>query len=196
MNRGRIAVLSVMIAALASVGAPRPSEGAVHATIKTDKGDIKLELFADKAPMTVANFVNLAGRGFYNGVKFHRVIASFMIQGGDPAGTGSGGPGYKFGDEFDRSLKHDSPGTLSMANSGPGTNGSQFFITHVKTPHLNNKHTVFGKVTSGQDVVDAIQTGDRMNEVVIEGDTSALMESQKAKLAKWNAILDNRYPKK
>ena len=123
------------------------------ATMKTDKGDIILELFADKVPVTVNNFVFLAREGFYENTIFHRVIADFMAQGGDPTGKGSGGPGYRFADEFHPSLKHDRPGILSMANAGPGTNGSQFFITHVPTPHLNNKHSVFGQVVSGMDVL-------------------------------------------
>jgi peptidyl-prolyl cis-trans isomerase B (cyclophilin B) len=138
------------------------------ATIKTDRGDIVIDLFADKTPTTVNNFVFLAKDGFYNGVKFHRVIPDFMVQTGDPEGSGRGGPGYRFGDEFHPDLRHTGPGILSMANSGPGTNGSQFFITHVKTDWLDGKHSVFGKVSEGMDVVNAIQQGDVMNEVVIE----------------------------
>jgi len=138
------------------------------ATIKTDRGDIVIDLFADKTPTTVNNFVFLAKDGFYNGVKFHRVIPDFMVQTGDPEGSGRGGPGYRFGDEFHPDLRHTGPGILSMANSGPGTNGSQFFITHVKTNWLDGKHSVFGKVSEGMDVVNAIQQGDVMNEVVIE----------------------------
>ncbi len=138
------------------------------ATLKTDKGDIEIELYADKAPITVNNFVFLAREGFYNGVTFHRVIKDFMIQGGDPAGTGSGGPGYKFRDEFHPSLRHSGPGVLSMANAGPGTNGSQFFITHIATPWLDGKHSIFGQVTKGQDVVNAIQQGDIIESVEID----------------------------
>ena len=130
------------------------------ATLKTDAGDFVVELYADKAPKTVNNFVFLARDGFYDGVTFHRVIRNFMAQGGDPTGTGSGGPGYKFGDEFHPSLRHSGPGILSMANAGPGTNGSQFFITHQATPHLDNKHTVFGKVTQGLENVLAIPERD------------------------------------
>ena len=130
------------------------------ATFKTDQGSFVVELFADKAPRTVNNFVFLARDGFYNGVTFHRVIRGFMAQGGDPTGTGSGGPGYNFADEFHPSLRHEGPGILSMANAGPGTNGSQFFITHGPTPHLDNKHSVFGKVTQGMDVVLAIPERD------------------------------------
>ena len=137
------------------------------ATIVTNRGTIRLELFADKAPNTVANFEKLAGEGFYNGLKFHRVIADFMVQTGCPQGTGTGGPGYTFEDEFHAELKHTGPGTLSMANSGPNTNGSQFFITHVATPWLDGKHSVFGTVIEGQEVVDAIQQGDTMTEVSV-----------------------------
>ena len=138
------------------------------ATIETTKGTIALDLFAADCPKTVNNFVFLANEGFYNGVTFHRVIAGFMIQGGDPTGTGSGGPGYRFEDECKPHLTH-TPGTLSMANAGPGTNGSQFFITHVETSHLNGKHTVFGRVKSAKDkeVVDAIKQGDKINSVTI-----------------------------
>ena len=135
------------------------------ATFDTDKGTIRLELFDDKAPKTVSNFETLCEKKFYDGLSFHRVIPNFMIQGGCPQGTGSGGPGYQFEDEFHPELKHDSPGTLSMANAGPNTNGSQFFITHGATPHLDNKHTVFGQVLEGQDVVDSIEQGDKMKTV-------------------------------
>ncbi len=137
------------------------------ATIKTGRGDIVLELHADKAPNTVANIEKLATHGFYDGLTFHRVIANFMIQGGCPSGTGTGGPGYQFDDEFDDELRHDGPGVLSMANAGPNTNGSQFFITHVPCPHLDGKHSVFGRVIEGQDVVDSIAQGDVMETVTI-----------------------------
>lgn len=138
------------------------------ATFTTPRGTIRIELFADKTPKTVANFEKLAGQGFYNGLKFHRVIADFMVQGGCPQGTGTGGPGYKFADEFHKDLKHDGPGILSMANSGPNTNGSQFFITHVPCPWLDGKHSVFGRVLGdGQKVVDAIRQGDVMETVVV-----------------------------
>jgi len=137
------------------------------ATFDTDKGTIRIELFDDKTPKTVANFEKLVAKKFYDGLIFHRVIPDFMVQGGCPDGRGTGGPGYKFEDEFHPSLKHDGPGVLSMANSGPNTNGSQFFITHVATPWLDGKHSVFGKVIEGQDVVDAIQQGDTMKTVTI-----------------------------
>lgn len=137
------------------------------ATIETDRGTIRLELFADKTPKTVDNFEQLATKGFYNGLKFHRVIADFMIQTGCPQGSGTGGPGYQFEDEFHPELKHNGPGILSMANRGPNTNGSQFFITHVATPHLDGRHSVFGRVLQGQDVVDAIRQGDVMRKVTV-----------------------------
>lgn len=138
------------------------------ATIETDRGTIKLELFADKTPKTVANFEKLANSHFYDGLIFHRVISDFMIQGGDPTGTGMGGPGYQFEDEFHPELRHDGPGTLSMANAGPNTNGSQFFITHVACPWLDGHHTVFGKVIEGQEVVDSIKQRDKMTRVFVE----------------------------
>ena len=134
------------------------------ATFNTSKGDIRIQLFEDLVPNTVENFVKLIKDGFYNGLKFHRVIPDFMIQGGCPLGNGTGGPGYQFADEFVSSLKHDSEGILSMANAGPGTNGSQFFITHAPTPHLDGAHTVFGKVISGMDVVLKIRERDPMSD--------------------------------
>jgi cyclophilin family peptidyl-prolyl cis-trans isomerase len=146
------------------------------AIFKTEKGDITVELFADRAPLTVENFINLARAGFYDGTTFHRVIKGFMAQGGDPTGTGTGGPGYQFGDEFHPSLRHDGAGVLSMANAGPGTNGSQFFITHGPTPHLDDRHSVFGKVIAGMDVVNSLrerdpqrdrQSGDRIETIEI-----------------------------
>jgi cyclophilin family peptidyl-prolyl cis-trans isomerase len=147
------------------------------ATLHTDKGDIVVRLFADQAPKTVNNFVFLAREGFYDGTIFHRVINDFMVQGGDPTGTGTGGPGYRFGDEFSPKLRHNKPGILSMANAGPGTNGSQFFITHVPTPWLDNKHSIFGEVTGGMDVLMSIPARDpnqrnspavKLNSVTVE----------------------------
>lgn len=166
----------------------------MKATIKTNKGQISLNLFDDRAPITVANFVNLAQRGFYNGLKFHRVINDFMIQGGCPLGTGTGGPGYKFQDEFVRELKHDKPGILSMANAGPNTNGSQFFITHIPTPWLDGKHSVFGEVVSpkDQDVVNSIKQNDVIESIVIEGDTTDLFTKAKKLLDEWNKVLDKK----
>jgi peptidyl-prolyl cis-trans isomerase B (cyclophilin B) len=137
------------------------------ATISTEKGDIVIQLFPEFAPLTVNNFVFLANAGFYNGITFHRVISNFMIQGGDPSGTGRGGPGYRFGDEFSGNPLTHETGMLSMANAGPHTNGSQFFITHSPQPHLNGKHTVFGQVKEGQNVVNAIRQGDEIVQVTI-----------------------------
>ena len=164
----------------------------MQATITTSKGAIRLNLFPEQAPVTVANFANLAARGYYDGLKFHRVIANFMIQGGCPRGTGTGGPGYQFEDEFDPSLRHDRPGRLSMANAGPGTNGSQFFITHVATPWLDDAHSIFGEVAGSEDqqVVDAIAQGDAIESVTIDGDTEALLAAQTERVAEWNARLD------
>ena len=176
----------------------------VFAIMETSKGEIVLELHYKDTPLTVTNFVGLAegtldatkGKPFYDGLKFHRVISDFMIQGGDPKGNGTGGPGYRFEDEIVESLKHDGPGVLSMANAGAGTNGSQFFITHVETPWLDGKHTVFGRVLEGQDVVNKIAQGDKINKVTIvrQGDeaskftaTQADFDSLREKVAKENA---------
>jgi peptidyl-prolyl cis-trans isomerase B (cyclophilin B) len=162
------------------------------ASIKTEKGTINLKLFADKTPLTVANFVNLVNHGFYNNLKFHRVIADFMVQGGCPKGNGTGGPGYKFRDEFVDELRHDRPGKLSMANSGPNTNGSQFFITHVPTPWLDDHHTIFGEVAGKEDmdVVNSITQGDRIDTIEIQGNTNALLKEQREDVEKWNKKLD------
>ena len=158
------------------------------ANFDTDRGLIKVELAADKAPLTVANFVNLAKRGFYDGLNFHRVIADFMIQGGCPEGTGRGGPGYRFEDEANNGLGHER-GVLSMANAGPNTNGSQFFITHVPRRWLDGKHTVFGKVIEGIEVVDAVQQGDVIKSVKIEGDADAALAARADRVAEWNKVL-------
>lgn len=187
---------------------PAPSSAPAQATapattsdlrvvIETSKGPIHLKLFADQTPLTCANFVNLARRGYYDGLTFHRVIADFMIQGGCPLGTGRGNPGYQFEDEIVRDLKHSKPGILSMANAGPGTNGSQFFITHKATPWLDGKHTVFGEVVSqaDQDVVNRIAIGDKIDSVRIEGDVSGLMTRMKARVDQWNKVLDAKFPK-
>lgn len=164
------------------------------ATLHTNRGPIRLRLHADKAPLTVANFVNLARRGYYDGLDFHRVIADFMVQGGCPEGSGRGGPGYRFEDEFDSSLRHDKPGVLSMANAGPGTNGSQFFITHGATPWLDGKHSVFGEVVDADDqkVVDAIVQGDSLEKVTLEGDADAVLEAKADRVSEWNKVLDAR----
>jgi peptidyl-prolyl cis-trans isomerase B (cyclophilin B) len=160
--------------------------------IQTNKGNIEAKLFSDKAPVTVANFLNLARRGYYNNLTFHRVINDFMIQGGDPTGTGRGGPGYRFEDEFASDLKFDKPGILAMANSGPNTNGSQFFITHVPTPWLNQKHTIFGEVTQGQDVVNKIAQGDKILGIEIIGSAEELFNAHAARIKEWDAALKRR----
>jgi peptidyl-prolyl cis-trans isomerase B (cyclophilin B) len=160
----------------------------LFALFDTDRGPIKVELYPAKAPLTVANFVNLARRGFYDGLGFHRVIPDFMIQGGCPEGSGRGGPGYKFEDEANNGLGHER-GVLSMANAGPNTNGSQFFITHIATPWLDGKHTVFGKVVEGLDAVDKVQQGDHIRSVRIEGDADAVLAAKADRVAEWNRIL-------
>jgi len=172
MNSKQILALAVIILVLA--GAiflfTRPGGNQMGnriATIETDKGTIKIELFEDKAPITTKNFIDLTEKGYYNGLTFHRVIRGFMIQGGDPKGDGTGDPGYSIDDEFHPDLKHDSEGILSMANSGPNTGGSQFFITEGPQPHLDNKHAVFGKVIEGMDIVKSIEQDDKMTKVTI-----------------------------
>ena len=177
----------------------------IRITLHTTAGDVHATLFASKTPLTCASFLNLARRGYYNNVAFHRVIENFMIQGGDPTESGRGGPGYKFADEFHPALRHSKPGIFSMANAGPGTNGSQFFITHVATSFLDNRHSVFGEVTEGMEVVKAITgkqntrepgckfngTGDKITSITIHDDTAALFEARKDDLARWNAVLDH-----
>ena len=175
--RASIVSVAPLFALFAAPAAGQDLPEGLYARIETSRGVILCRLFFEETPMTVANFVGLAegtidnkskpGKPYYDGLTFHRVIEDFMIQGGDPTGTGSGGPGYRFDDEIRPGLRHDSPGTLSMANAGPGTNGSQFFITHVPTDWLDGKHTVFGKVVQGQDVVDAVRQGDKMEKVTI-----------------------------
>jgi peptidyl-prolyl cis-trans isomerase B (cyclophilin B) len=163
---------------------------ALSAVITTNRGEIKLDLHEDQTPITVANFANLAKRGYYDGLSFHRVIPDFMIQGGCPRGDGTGGPGYQFENECTPDLPHKGPGILSMANAGPGTNGSQFFITHLETPWLDGAHTVFGQVTAGQDVVNSIQQDDTIEKVSIEGGTDSLFAAQKDHIEQWNSVLD------
>jgi peptidyl-prolyl cis-trans isomerase B (cyclophilin B) len=164
----------------------------LQASIVTEKGTIHLKLFADQSPLAVANFVNLCNHGFYNNLKFHRVIAEFMIQGGCPKGNGTGGPGYEFRDEFVKELRHYKPGVLSMANSGPNANGSQFFITHVPTPWLDDHHTIFGEVVGIEDmeVVYTIAQGDRIDTIEIEGDAAALLKEMREDVEKWNKKLN------
>lgn len=189
---GWVGAASAQDAAAPAAGAEtkKAEDTGLQVSMKTTKGVIVIDLIPDKAPLTVANFVNLSLRKYFDGLSFHRVIANFMIQGGDPTGTGRGGPGYKFKDECVPELKFDKPGYLAMANAGPGTNGSQFFITHVPTPHLNGKHTIFGVVKEGQNVVDSIQQGDKIESIEVKGDYTALFEANKAQLDAWNTILD------
>jgi peptidyl-prolyl cis-trans isomerase B (cyclophilin B) len=176
----------------------------IRITLHTSAGDIHATLYASKAPLTCANFLNLARRGYYNGVAFHRVIDGFMLQGGDPTETGRGGPGYRFADEFHPELRHSAPGVFSMANAGPGTNGSQFFITTAPTPFLDNRHSVFGQVTDGLDVALKITgknntgergckfdgKGDQIVSITVHDDVTALFESQKDHIEHWNTVLD------
>jgi peptidyl-prolyl cis-trans isomerase B (cyclophilin B) len=166
----------------------------LQAHIVAARGTIHLRLFPDQTPLTVANFVNLVVRKYYDGLSFHRVIPDFMIQAGCPEGSGRGGPGYTFEDEIVPTLKHDSAGVLSMANAGPGTNGSQFFITHVATPWLDGKHTVFGHIVGSEDrdIVDAIRTGEKIGSITIRGDYAPLFEKVRGRLERWNQTLDSR----
>ena len=178
MNKNLLILISILTLNSCNMNNSDLSDG-LYADIETSKGNIILQLYFEQVPTTVSNFVALAegnhpivdqelsGKPYYDGLKFHRVLENFMIQGGDPTGTGSGGPGYQFDDEFSSDLKHDGPGVLSMANAGPGTNGSQFFITHVETPWLDGKHSVFGKVNSGQDIVDIVEQEDIIKTVKI-----------------------------
>ena len=190
MNKTFILSAAFALAIFATPAQSQDSMKDIRIIVKTDKGNIEGVLYPSKAPVTVANFLNLAKRGYYNGLKFHRVIPDFMIQGGDPTGTGSGGPGYRFEDECTPELKHDKPGIFSMANAGPGTNGSQFFVTHVPTPWLDGKHTVFGSVTKGQDIVNAVAQGDKIQSIEILDPTDELFAAQAKRLADWNAVLD------
>jgi len=161
----------------------------IRIVMKTGKGNIELTLFPSKAPVTCASFLNLAQQGKYDGIVFHRVIPDFMVQGGDPTGTGAGDRGYKFEDECKPDLTFNRPGLLAMANAGPGTNGSQFFITHVPTPWLNGKHTIFGAVTKGQEVVNAIAKGDKITGIDILDPTDELFAAKADRIAQWNAAL-------
>lgn len=166
--------------------------------IMTEKGDININLLPEKSPVTVANFVNLAKKGYYDGLKFHRVIDNFMAQGGDPTGTGAGGPGYQFEDEVNNGLNFSKAGKLAMANAGPATNGSQFFITTVPTEWLNGNHTIFGEVVSDDDlkVVKKLSNGDVMKKVVVEGDVDAFLKTQKNRVVSWNKTLKQNFPNK
>lgn len=166
----------------------------IKASISTNKGTINIQLFDERVPRTVANFVNLSSRGYFNDLSFHRVISDFMIQGGCPNGDGRGGPGYRFEDEFHQELIHNEPGKLSMANAGPNTNGSQFFITHIATPWLDGKHAVFGEVLSqeDQDIVNSITQGDKIESVDLEGEYEELLR-RIDEVQHWNEVLDEEF---
>ena len=189
-----LSFLMVMMAGVISYS----KEYKMKVKIMTDKGDININLLPENSPVTVANFVNLAKKGYYDGLKFHRVIDNFMAQGGDPTGTGSGGPGYQFEDEVDNGLNFSKSGKLAMANAGPGTNGSQFFITTAPTEWLNGNHTIFGEVVSDDDlkVVKKLSNGDVMKKVVVEGDVDAFLKTQKNRVDSWNKILKQNFPNK
>ena len=189
-----LSFLMVMMAGVISYS----KEYKMKVKIMTDKGDININLLPEKSPVTVANFVNLAKKGYYDGLKFHRVIDNFMAQGGDPTGTGAGGPGYQFEDEVDNGLNFSKSGKLAMANAGPETNGSQFFITTVPTEWLNGNHTIFGEVVSDDDlkVVKKLSNGDVMKKVVVEGDVDAFLKTQKNRVDSWNKILKQNFPNK
>ena len=189
-----LSFLMVMMAGVISYS----REYKMKVKIMTEKGDININLLPEKSPVTVANFVNLAKKGYYDGLKFHRVIDNFMAQGGDPAGTGAGGPGYRFEDEVNNGLNFSKAGKLAMANAGPGTNGSQFFITTVPTEWLNGNHTIFGEVVSDDDlkVVKKLSNGDVMKKVVVEGDVDTFLKTQKNRVDSWNKTLKQNFPNK
>ena len=195
----RVSLLMLSILMMMTVAVQSYSkEYKMKVKIITAKGDVNINLLPDKSPVTVANFVNLAKKGYYDGLKFHRVIDNFMAQGGDPTGTGMGGPGYQFEDEVNNGLNFSKAGKLAMANAGPGTNGSQFFITTVPTEWLNGNHTIFGEVVSEADldVVKKLSNGDVMTKVVVEGDVDAFLKTQKNRIDSWNKTLKQNFPNK
>ena len=195
----RVSLLMLSILMMMTVAVQSYSkEYKMKVKIITAKGDVNINLLSDKSPVTVANFVNLAKKGYYDGLKFHRVIDNFMAQGGDPTGTGMGGPGYRFEDEVNNGLNFSKAGKLAMANAGPGTNGSQFFITTVPTEWLNGNHTIFGEVVSDADlaVVKKLSNGDVMTKVVVEGDADAFLKTQKTRVDSWNKTLKQNFPNK
>lgn len=195
----RVSLLMLSILMMMTVAVQSYSkEYKMKVKIITAKGDVNINLLPDKSPVTVANFVNLAKKGYYDGLKFHRVIDNFMAQGGDPTGTGAGGPGYQFEDEVNNGLNFSKAGKLAMANAGPGTNGSQFFITTVPTEWLNGNHTIFGEVVSEADldVVKKLSNGDVMTKVVVEGDVDAFLKTQKTRVDSWNKTLKQNFPNK
>jgi peptidyl-prolyl cis-trans isomerase B (cyclophilin B) len=184
--------LLLCLASLVQAQEPARDPDELYAVIVTSRGAMEFVLYKQVAPLTVANFVNLATRGFYDGLTFHRVEPNFMAQGGDPSANGSGGPGYEFEDEI--ALRMNQEGILAMANAGPATNGSQFFITHLATPHLNGGHTVFGLVQSGREVIREIRIGDQISSITIIGDAGGMLERRKDRVAEWNRILDQNFP--
>ena len=195
----RVSLLMLSILMMMTVAVQSYSkEYKMKVKIITAKGDVNINLLPDKSPVTVANFVNLAKKGYYDGLKFHRVIDNFMAQGGDPTGTGAGGPGYRFEDEVNNGLNFSKAGKLAMANAGPGTNGSQFFITTVPTEWLNGNHTIFGEVVSDADlaVVKKLSNGDVMTKVVVEGEVDAFLKTQKTRVDSWNKTLKQNFPNK
>ena len=195
----RVSLLMLSILMMMTVAVQSYSkEYKMKVKIITAKGDVNINLLPDKSPVTVANFVNLAKKGYYDGLKFHRVIDNFMAQGGDPTGTGMGGPGYQFEDEVNNGLNFSKAGKLAMANAGPGTNGSQFFITTVPTEWLNGNHTIFGEVVSNADldVVKKLSNGDIMTKVTVEGDVDSFLKTQKSKVDSWNKVLKQNFPNK
>ena len=197
IKRVSLLVLSILMMMTVAVQS-YSKEYKMKVKIITAKGDVNINLLPDKSPVTVANFVNLAKKGYYDGLKFHRVIDNFMAQGGDPTGTGMGGPGYRFEDEVKNGLNFSKAGKLAMANAGPGTNGSQFFITTVPTEWLNGNHTIFGEVVSDADlaVVKKLSNGDVMTKVVVEGDVDAFLKTQKNRVDSWNKTLKQNFPNK
>ena len=195
----RVSLLMLSILMMMTVAVQSYSkEYKMKVKIITAKGDVNINLLPDKSPVTVANFVNLAKKGYYDGLKFHRVIDNFMAQGGDPTGTGMGGPGYRFEDEVNNGMNFSKAGKLAMANAGPGTKGSQFFITTVPTEWLNGNHTIFGEVVSDADlaVVKKLSNGDVMTKVVVEGDVDAFLKTQKTRVDSWNKTLKQNFPNK
>jgi peptidyl-prolyl cis-trans isomerase B (cyclophilin B) len=189
------AVVSLLIGGMsAPVMAQSEKDPAeLYAIIDTSKGVMEFQLYKAVAPITVSNFVNLATRGYYDGLTFHRIVPDFMVQGGDPDGNGSGGPGYRFEDEI--ALRHNQDGILSMANAGPDTNGSQFFITHQATPHLNGLHTVFGRIISGNQIIRQLRVGDVINSITIEGNAKAHLQRHRDRVYLWNQTLDEKFPR-
>ena len=195
----KLSLLMLSLLLMTTVGVVSYSkEYKMKVKITTAKGDVNINLLPEKSPVTVANFVNLAKHGYYDGLKFHRGIENFMAQGGDPTGTGMGGPGYKFEDEVNNGLNFSKAGKLAMANAGPGTNGSQFFITTVPTEWLNGNHTIFGEVVSNADldIVKKLSNGDIMTKVTVEGDIDSFLKTQKSKVDSWNKVLKQNFPNK